>query len=273
MLNTIHAALDTLLRNEGKIDAFDVDVSFDVPSDAWVGSVTKPTIDLFLFDVSENTDKRETNPQLNVNGGRAERRMPPRRIDLWYMVSVLTTEVADEHELLWRVLAILLRYERFPSEVLPDSLRSLAPPMSARMATRDESPNLLDLWSALGAKPRPALCYVLTAPLDLALSIEAPLVLTRTARYRRMTLDAEIARDVGVQIGGTVRDAAGRPLASVRVVPRGSGMGAVTGLDGRYALHGLSEGRMTLRIVRDGGAPRDVEFDVPGVSYDIVLDG
>jgi hypothetical protein len=271
MLNVIHGALQGLLHTSGHIDPLDAHVCFETPTEDWVASLTQPSIDFFLFDVTENTEKREGSPQLSINGSRAERRMPPRRIDLWYMVSVVTSDVADEHELLWRVLATLLRHEQFPGEVLPDPLRAMTPPMTGRVATASETRNLLDVWSAIGTKPRPAICYVLTASMDLALSIEAPLVLTRTARYHRMAADT--APRVGVHVGGVVRDASGRPVPAVRVTPRGSGLGAVTDASGRFALHSMPEGPLRLRVARAGGPVRELEVTVPAESYDIVFDG
>ena len=80
MLTTIHEALTALLRTRGGIDPLDVDVSFDMPSEERISTLALPTVDLFLFDVGENTEMRETNPHFNINGGRAQRRMPPRRI-------------------------------------------------------------------------------------------------------------------------------------------------------------------------------------------------
>jgi hypothetical protein len=156
--------------------------------------------------------------------------------------------------------------------VLPEPLRAMTPPMIGRVASAAETRNLIDIWSTLGAKPRPAICYVVTASMDLALSIEAPLVLTRTARYRRMAV-ADTAPRVGVHVGGVVRDAAGRPVPSIRVSPRGSGRGAVTDASGRYALHSMPEGPLRLRVAREGGPVRELEVTVPAESYDIVFDG
>jgi hypothetical protein len=272
VLSPIHEALASLLRGRGQIDPLDVDVSFEVPVEQWVGSLIRPTVDFFLFDLAENTDRRETSPQVSINNGRAERRMPPRRIDLWYVVSVLTTEVADEHELLWRVLATLLKHEQIPAEVLPETLRFQDVQLRGRLAGSTESRNLLDVWSALGTRPRPALCYVLTAPLDLALSIDAPLVLSRTARYRQTGAGAQ-PRKVTTHIGGIVSDASGRAVPSVQIVVRGSASGVRTDPEGRYALHGLPEGRLALSVIREGEALKEVVFDVPSASYDIVLDG
>src|SRR5262245_42266541 len=192
MLNAVHQALAKLIFERGLIDPNEVDVRFDAPSKEWIDSLTRPTVSLFLFDLQENTDKREGAPQpLPINkDGRAERRMPPRRIDLRYMVSVLTADVEDEHELLWRVLFTLLKHQQYPVEMLPESLRALTPPVTARLATPDEGRNMLDIWSALGSEPRPAMCYIVTAPMDLGLTIDAPLVLSRRARYVRLSADA-----------------------------------------------------------------------------------
>jgi hypothetical protein len=124
--------------------------------------------------------------------------------------------------------------------------------------------------------------------MDLEVATSSPLVLTRIARYRSMasappslsktaTATSATARtDLGVQIGGTVRNRAGEPVADVTVVPDGSGHGAVTGADGRYMLRGLAAGAVTLMVSQGDGGPKAVLVQVPGASYDtydIVLDG
>jgi hypothetical protein len=285
MLNAVNSSVRTLVHDRGLIDALDVDVTFEVPSEEWATSVTRPTVNFFLFDLYENTDKRDGAPQTSVIGGRAERRLPPRRIDLHYLVSVVTGDVEDEHELLWRVLKTLMKHQQFPPEILSEALRTVSPPIVARIAARDDGRHLLDIWNALKTEPHPALCYVVTAPMDLAIATESPLVLTRTARYRRTTgvrqsvhgtsaaTGAMAAEEVRIQIGGTVRNSCGEPVADVTVVPDGWGSGAVTATDGRYVLHGLSEGVVTLMVGRGGRRLKPVQVQVPGVSYDIVLDG
>lgn len=273
MLNALHLALDRLLRADGHIEPLDADVSFERPADEWVSSLIRPTVDFFLFDIRENTERRETNLQLHFKDGRAVKRLPPRRIDLWYMVSVLTTEVADEHELLWRVLGTLLKHEQWPNGLLPDDLLPQDQGISGRLASADESrSSLFDVWSAIGARPRPALCYVLTAPLDLVRTFESPLVLTRTARLHRLAAGASAPR-VATHIGGVVRDGSGRPLTSVLVSPVGSARASRTDGDGRYRLYGLAEGPRRLRVEIEGLEPREVEVTVPSESYDIVVDG
>lgn len=129
MLLEIHNAIQTLLYNrddsppdtrELRIPAGAVDIRFEMPAREWVDSLVRPTINFFLFDIQENTDLRQTSMEtLRGNNGMALRRLPPRRFDMHYMVSVLTSEAADEYLLLWRILAILLKYSPLPAAVLP----------------------------------------------------------------------------------------------------------------------------------------------------------
>jgi hypothetical protein len=272
MLNAVHEALSKLIYQQGRIDPSEVDVRFDAPSKEWVDSLTRPTVSLFLFDIQENTEKRDGAPQQLPNkDGRGERRMPPRRIDLRYMVSVLTADVEDEHELLWRVLFTLLKYREYPPETLSEPLRAVTPAVTARLAGQEEGRNMLDLWNALGSEPRPALCYIVTAPMDLGLTMDAPLVLSRRVRYIQ-TRDPEERPYMRTHIGGTVTDRSGRPQSGLTVRRNGTGIGAVTTAEGRFALYSLDGTAVTLTVLRDGKTLRTVDFAVPSETYDIKLD-
>ena len=100
MLAELHTSLQQLLYDYGRIPALDVDVRFEPPRREWVASLTRPTLDFFLFDVQENTELRHTNLQATRGATSTTYRVPPRRFDLRYMVSALTTIVEDEHLLL-----------------------------------------------------------------------------------------------------------------------------------------------------------------------------
>jgi hypothetical protein len=188
------------------------------------------------------------------------------------MVSVLTADVQDEHELLWRVLWTLMKYQQLPLDVLPESLKTATPPLVARVATDHESRNTIDIWTALGVEPHPAMCYVVTAPMDLALAIEAPVVLTRVAKYGGLGTVHMAPVDVGIQIGGVVRTRTGQPVPAARVVPAGRAEGAFTREDGKYVLDGVTAGDMTVTVLRDGVRAQTVRVRVPGDSYDIEVD-
>ena len=270
MLPDIHEALHRLVHEEGQISSFEVDVRFEMPTKEWVGRLTRPTVVFFLFELAENVELRRTDFQQSRGNGRAERRLPPRRIDLHYLVSAVTTEAADEHRLLWRLLETLLRHQELPAAVLPEALRALDPPLTTRIAPPESRPRMLDLWNALGVEPRPALSYIVTAPLDLEVAIGAPLVLTRTARYLRAGNSGTL--DVGTQIGGVVRGADGVPRAGVRVALADSAAdGSISDDAGEYRLAGVPTGAVTLRATPPDAPSRTVMIAVPGASYDITL--
>jgi hypothetical protein len=271
MLATIHNAVEHLLHEQGQIEINEVDIRFEAPTKDWVASLTRPTINLFLFDVQENTEKRETNVQTVRSNGKAERRMPPRRFDLRYMVSALSTEIEDEHELLWRMLATLMKYQQLPQEVLPESLRSLEPPLTTRIGNREEGGNFLDIWSALGTPPHPALCYIITAPLDLDIAIQAPIVLTRTTRYGRTTGN-DVLMETAIHIGGIVRSKKGQPVDGLNVkLDSSAADGSTTDDNGRYVLS-VPGGPISLSVLQHGKIQKRVKLRVPSESYDIVLD-
>jgi uncharacterized protein DUF4255/carboxypeptidase family protein len=273
MLNDIHNALQRLLYDHGRMDAAEIDVKFEAPAKEWAGSLTRPTVNLFLFDIRENTEKRETNMQTIRGNGKAERRMAPRRIDLRYMVSALTTHVEDQHQLLWRLLSTLMKHPKLPDDVLPESLRLLDPPITTRVEEKDDSTRFLELWNAFATPPRPALSYIVTAPLDLEIAIEAPLVLTHTARYRFAgSLESEVEKVV--HIGGVVRNRSGQPVPDITVKLANSGLdGTRTDAAGQFVLRGVSQGIITLTALQPGGVEKRVQVNVPSESYDILLDG
>src|SRR5438067_684693 len=114
MLTEINLAVQRLLYQQGGIPPEEVDVRFEAPTKEWIDSLTRPTINVFLCDVRENIELRRGDYQVGRENGRAKYELPPRRIDLQYMVSVITTEIEDEQRLLWRTLATLMRHAHFP---------------------------------------------------------------------------------------------------------------------------------------------------------------
>ena len=272
MLGELNACLRQLLRTRGLIDARDVDIEFDPPLKPWAVALVRPTLDLFLFDIQENTELRETGLQTTRGNGRGIHRMPPRRFDLRYMVSAMTSVVADEHLLLWRALVTLMKHQTLPDELVPPDVRALGVPVTTKVNKPDDAPRALEVWSALEARPRPSLIYVVTVPVDLEIAIEAPLVLTRTVRYRR-TREPEARPELGTHIGGVVRDRTGAPVTdAVVAVAASSRAGVPTDPEGQFVLTGVPLGPVDLRIERPGASPRTLTIAIPSESYEIVLD-
>ncbi|HEY7637520.1 MAG TPA: DUF4255 domain-containing protein, partial [Gemmatimonadales bacterium] len=220
MLAELHTSLQHLLRERGLLDVRDVDIEFDPPAKAWIAARIRPTLNLFLFDIQENTELRQTAMETTRGNGRGIHRMPPRRFDLRYLISALTTDVLDEHLLLWRAMVTLLKHPVLPVELLPESIRRHDLPVQASLSKGEDGPRPLDIWSALESPPRPSLLYTVTVPVDLEIAIETPLVFTRTARYTQVR-EAGAGQDVGTHIGGVLRDRKGLPIAGARVSVEG----------------------------------------------------
>ncbi len=272
MLTEIHTALQRLIWEYGRISPDEVDISFEPPTRERLDRLVRPTVSLFLFDLVENTEMRQSNFPVTRASDHAERRMPPRRVDLRYMVSALTTEIEDEHRLLWRVLATLLKYPQIPGKLLPEELRDGEIPVATKTNQMDEGRRLLDVWGGLGVTPHPSIYYVVTAPLDLDVVVRSPLVLTRTLRYRRIANDAPVT-DTTTDIGGVVRGKSGEPVGGASLLIEGSAREPVlTNAAGEYLLSAVSDGVLRLRVTLPGGRPRAVTLTVPAASYDITLE-
>jgi hypothetical protein len=271
MLAELHSSLQVLLRERGLLDERDVAIEFESPVKTWVAARTRPTLNLFLFDLQENVELRQTSLETTRANGRGIQRMPPRRFDLRYLVSALTTDPADEHLLLWRTLVTLMKYPVLPPDLLPELIRRHELPVQAKVVRTEEGPRPLDLWTALESPPRPALLYVVTVPVDLEIAIEAPLVFTRTARYA--SLEAADRPDTFTQIGGVVRDPRGAPVADVRVSVDGrTAPNAVTNAAGEFTLSGVPEGPVTLRVARERSRPKLIKVQVPSGPFELVTD-
>ncbi len=282
MLLELHNTIQRLIYERGNISPREVDITFEAPIRERIDKLIRPAINLFLFDLQENTDLRQSNFQNTRNNGRAERRLVPRRFDLRYMVSALTSDIEDEHQLFWRVLLTLIRHPQIPQELLSEELRVLEPSLTTRVSQADEGQRLSAIWTGLGVPPHPALYYVVTVPVDMNLVIEAPLVLTRTARYSRTPANGATP-EIGTQIGGVVRSAEGEPLANVKVALEGrAANGCETNEEGRFVLVGVPSGTVKLRVTRADGAHKVVTVKVPQPRleatssdkrpYDIVLE-
>ena len=192
MLADVHAALQQLLSRslEASAPPLDADIRFDVPGREWLATLQRPTIDLFLLDCTETTDARATAQQTGVVNGQAVRSMPPRRVDLRYLVSVAhATDVGQEYALLWSALAALMRFAQSPQavqDVLPEALRTLQPALSARVAQSADGMQLGGLWAAMGLDPRASFTLVVTVPVLTNVDAPVPLVLSSTVRLAPM---------------------------------------------------------------------------------------
>ena len=99
-----------------------MDITYDSDRE-WSASLSKPTINLYLYDIRENLDLRSMEWIVSkTSNNMATKRVNARRINLSYLVTVWANNVEDQHNLLWRVMVTLYQYPTFPREFLTGQL-------------------------------------------------------------------------------------------------------------------------------------------------------
>jgi len=98
MLTDLDETLKQLLIKNIPIKNNEVDIQFDLPKRDWSAGLSRPTINLYLYDICENTKLRR-NEWIVERGenGQATKKKPPKRINVSYMVTVWANAIEDEH--------------------------------------------------------------------------------------------------------------------------------------------------------------------------------
>lgn len=138
MLHLLDASLETFLRLTVPLPEREIDISFDAPDRDWGARVTRPTVDVYLWDVRRNLTERDTGLEL-IEGedGRRFRRAPLPRVECRYLVTAWASEVRDEHSLLGDVLSALLLNPIIGAEHLSGSYAAVRPLPTLEVAMRD----------------------------------------------------------------------------------------------------------------------------------------
>jgi hypothetical protein len=195
VIQIVDRALEEFLRARVPLSAHAVDVSFQTPDRTWGAALTRPTVNVFLWEVQSHTGYLATGLQQRVNRtGDIERRPTNPVVDLSYLVTAWATERRDEHELLGSVLACVLAHRAIPSEFLPDRLEGARCGLSLA-ATDRRIPG--DFWSALDGRLKPGLQLQVALPVEVfswqptaapaeqvELSVDPRAMAAKTARRR-----------------------------------------------------------------------------------------
>lgn len=281
MIGDLNETLKQLLIERIPLDAREVEIAFDPPNHDWTSAVSKPTINCYLYHVQENRQLRNTDWERRPGNGRSEtlRKRLPYRIDLHYLITVWATAVDDEHRLLWRILAALMRYQELPPESLKGELAGTEWPIPLQVAQPEGMlKNPSDFWSTFENFMKPAVNTMITLPLDPDLEVRAPLVLTRRLQVVP-TLDlppppdaAPLGEEISYSLGGFVLaqpgDLTGLPGLPVVLVERGQTQ--LTDAAGRFRFDRLGPGAYTLEARQDGRTVRQ-EVTVPSANYDLIF--
>lgn len=195
MINDLDSTLEKIVYTVGKIPRNEVDISFELPNREWSSRISRPTLNMWAYDLRENLRLRPNSGQVAPLDNRTARvYQPPLRFDLSYWVSAWARRVEDEHNLLWRGLAALKKTRVISPAQTEGNLRFSLIDLPVRVAEPSEqSVNVSDLWGVLDNSMKLGFQVIITMELDLEMVVETPLVLEKTLRFGQ-TLDGKSRR-------------------------------------------------------------------------------
>ena len=277
MIHDLDETIKQVLLKQGKLNASDVDIVFDQPTGEWAASLSRPTINLYLYDIRENTELRPPRHRnVEQNGRTARITFAPKRIELSYLITVWARNPEDEHQLLWRVLRTLSQLKIIkPEEEGVGLVRNQPMNMPIKVALpTDAMRNLTDLWGVMENQLKPSINFTITTALDLDEVIDSPMVLTTITRVGQADPPTErlIAQDTErYHIGGRVLDK-DVPLSSIaEVILLDRGDRIETDSASQFMFPSILPGDYELEVVTEDRKPKRFKITVPSETYDLSL--
>lgn len=165
MIHDVDESLREMLESCVVGDA-NIDIAFDAPTDDWSARRQGPAVNLFLYDIREDLERRQVQYEAvrNPDGIVVGRQSPPRRFKLQYLVTTWAQRPEDEHRLLGSVLDLFVASDEFPTEFLQGRIADVGPIRVTVGLPMGQERSLSDIWSAFGGGLRPGLDLCITVP-------------------------------------------------------------------------------------------------------------
>ena len=282
MIPDVDEVLRKLLAEEMELKGNDVDIVYNQPKREWSSRLSKPTLNLFLFDLHENLTlrtaeayKSEANPD-----GTTEIRRNPVRMDLRYLMTAWVNEPEDEHLLLASALMALLRHPFLPQHLLSEVFNNQPSPIPLVVATFTEKKGpedkFTELWGVLDNELRPGVLITITVALDPYKPIIAKQVLTRELRFMQDTAIGDPKSSPSTKaasksywgFGGTVSSKK-HDLSTLSLVLVEKNLKIELDDDGNFSVTGIEEGDYTLDVLVNEKVLKRRKTTVPSPNYDI----
>jgi hypothetical protein len=278
MIDEIDEALRKLLIRELPVKNGEVEITFDHPNREWSARLSRPTLNLFLYDLRENARLRQTQPAWETErmpDGSALQRRKPFRVDLQYMITAWAPEADDEHRLLSRTLTAMFRFPFLPVDLLAGELVDQNKQIPILVGQGSEMQSLIDIWSVLDNQMHPALSCLLTVSIDPYAPVEVPLVREREVRIGpsrrpgRRQLDAEAGVSSFYTIGGRFTGSSGSDPARLHLTLLEQGLEIPIQPDGSFTIGHLRAGAYTLEAAGEKKPARRYSVSVPGADIEL----
>jgi len=222
MIHEVDDVLRALIKRD-VLDGSEIEISFEAPSRDWAAKRTKPTINIYLYDIREDLSRREVFFQevRDETGRVIDRRQPPRRFRLTYLMTAWTQRPEDEHRILSQLLGCFLVQDFLPPELLVGSLKdSERVVVSAVAVPVGQDKQISEVWSALGGELKPSLDLAIIAPMSVGKTMHFGPPVTELPRFVVARPDAievgadDAETDDGDTVGGGQRS--GKSVAKTR---------------------------------------------------------
>jgi hypothetical protein len=169
VIHDVDQLLERIVKKEA-LNGSSVELVFDAPTKDWVAKRSGPCVNLYLYDIREDLQRRvPTWEDVRGNDGMVSGRLqPPRRFRLAYLVTAWTQRPEDEHRLLSSLLVCMLRNSMLKPGELGGDLDATDLPVYIDVGQPEsQERSLADIWTALGGELKPSLDVVVTAPVAI----------------------------------------------------------------------------------------------------------
>lgn len=274
MIDDLDEALRQMLIAELPIRDGEVDIQFKQPRREWSARLSRPTLNLYLYDIRENVKLRQHSPLWSTKE-RTENTVTQQRVstrlDLYYAITAWANEPEDEHRMLTRILMVFFRNRLLPEQFMNDTLKSLPAAIQMLVAQPDMLHNPSDFWSSIDNEIRPTITCNILMPLDPYQPFVTP-ILTKPPEFRfqnTQTHETEEFSSSFWEVRGSIHGADPKRGIRIKVVEENTTV--MVQRNGEFKLPRVTAGKYTLEVAVGGAPPTQHTIDVPSEAYIIDL--
>lgn len=280
MIYELNEALRNLLLSEMPVRKGDVDIQFEIPKKEWSSRLSKPTLNIYMYDILENIELRgsEQWTQTDNGDGTVTLHRNPVRMNYYYLITSWAKEIQDEQQLLAAALTTLLRQPYIPEEMLPDNLKNQPVPVRLEVGQSKSLQKLSDFWGMVDNDPHPGIRLTVTLTIDPYKPVTSPRVATSEVRFKqnpdpeRQKFDDPNAKLVDSKsyfsVRGKVNSQKYSPV-TLKLVLKETGKEIPVLENGEFALLKLTQGTYHLDISFNDRILRHEKFVVPNPFLEI----
>src|SRR5580692_8923763 len=189
MIRDLDETLRQVLHDPAQMPQFPelaaADIAFDRPTDPYTPGRT--TVNLFLYELRENTELRSNDPDIVIVNGKAVTHPAPMRLFCSYLVTAWPVGGVElplqEHRLLTQTLRVLSRYPTIPPVFLQGSLIGQVPPLPMVTLHPDSLKAMSEFWTSLGNRMRASMTVTVTIRVPIFADVTDFLVTTRSEEH------------------------------------------------------------------------------------------